>query len=147
MISKRSRAYAVVRSIFKLEREIRLAVIEAKTAQKKDLSGGGGHAFISDPTAGQAARLMTEVKLVTMEDGKKIYRPEVWLRVINLTYKLTPDKEGDIMRRYYAGEKFASMSTEGCGYELPSLYVFRRSFENLAVEIACQFGLVKVIET
>lgn len=145
MISKRSRAYAIVRSIFKAEQELRLAIVEAKTAQKRDLTGGG-HAFISDPTAGQAARLMTEVKLVTMEDGKKVYRPEVWLRVINLTYKLTPDKEGDIMRRYYAGEKFASMSTEGCGYELPSLYVFRRSFENLAVEIACQFGLVKVIE-
>jgi hypothetical protein len=147
MISKRSRAYAVVRSIFKLEREIRLAVIEAKTAQKKDLTGGGGHAFISDPTAGQAARLMTEVKMIKMEDGKTVYRPEAWLKVINLTYKLTPDKEADIMRRHYAGERFTSISEDGCGYALPSLYVFRTSFENLAVEIACQFGLVKVIET
>jgi hypothetical protein len=142
---KRKRTYALVRAIFKAEEEIKLAIVEAKTKESREISGGGGSAYKSDPTAGKAARLLCEVPVIRLGSWT-IYKPEGWIRVIRKTYDNCEPRAKEIMRRYYHGEKFDKIYDEGCGYEKPTLYVFRRNFENLAVEVACQEGLAKVVD-
>lgn len=145
-MDRRKRAYRLVRSIFRAEKDIRLAVEEYKTKERREMTGGSRSAFVSDPTAGKAERLISPVPAVRL-DSWIVYKPETWLCVIKSTYSMAKEAERDIMRRYYAGESISAMVDSGCGYEKPTLYVIVRSFENLAVEIACQFGLVKVVDT
>lgn len=146
MKSSRDKAYNLVRAVLRAENDIKLAVLEAKTSQKRGASGGVGRAFVSDPTAQTAERHLTELPAVTV--GRwRLRQPEAWLRVIALAYENAKGHEREIVKRYYAGEKIAEMESNGCGYTMRSIYVFIHNFENLAVEIACQYGLVKVIDT
>ena len=142
--TRRKRAYSLVKSIFRAESEIRMAVIEAKTAERKGFGGGGGQAYKSDPTADKATRQLSEVQAVRVGEWL-IRKPEEWLKVISLTYSNTKDAERELMRRYYAGESISEMAKGDCGYEEPTLYVIARNFQQLGVEIACQMGLLKVV--
>jgi hypothetical protein len=142
---RRKRTYALVRAIFKAEEDIKLAIVEAKTKESREISGGGGSAYKSDPTAGKAARLLSEVPMIRLGTWT-IYKPERWLRVIRKTYDNCEPRAKEILRRHYHGEKFDKIYDEGCGYEKPTLYTFRNNFEHLAVEVACQEGLVKVVD-
>jgi hypothetical protein len=134
-----------IRGIFRLEDEIRLAVVEAKTIQCKGMTGGGGHAVVSDPTAATATRHLSELRSVRVGE-RIIKKPETWLRVIALTYKLAPARECEIMRKHYTGAKFTKEFANACGYEVPSLYAFRRAFEWRAVAVACQLGVLAVVD-
>ena len=146
MKSSRNKAYNLVRAVLRAENDIKLAVLEAKTLQKRGASGGVGRAFVSDPTAQAAERHLTELPAVTV--GRwRLRQPETWLRVISLAYENAKGHEREMVKRYYAGERISEMESNGCGYAKSSLYVFIRNFENLAVEIACQYGLVKVVDT
>ena len=66
------------------EKKIRDAVEEAR-ANKGSHTGGTptGHAFISDPTAGEAIRNVEELSVVEIEGGGRVEWPERWLRVID----------------------------------------------------------------
>ena len=146
LLTKRDKAYSIVDNIFKAEKAIKLAVIEAKTAERKDFCGGGGQSYKSDPTAGKTVRLMTSVSLIKL-DNWIIHRPEDWLKVIALTYANTRERDREIMRRYFVGgEKISAIYSQGCGYEEPTLYAMLKNFKQLAVEIACQYGLVRVVD-
>ena len=134
-----------IRGIFRLENEIRLAVVEAKTTQRRGMTGGGGHAVISDPTATAATRHLSELRSVRVGE-RIIKKPETWLRVISATYRLAPARECEIMRKHYAGAKFTKEFANECGYEVPSLYAFRRAFEWRAVAVACQLGVLAVVD-
>jgi len=146
-LTRRKKAYDIVKHIFSAEKAIRLAVIEAKTADKKgDMCGGsGGVSYKSDPTAGKSIRQLTKVPFVRVDDWL-IRRPEDWLMVISLTYANTRDLEREIMRKYYSGYKIAEIATGDCGYAESTLYAILDSFQQLAVEIACQFGLIRVVD-
>ena len=144
--SRRKKSYSLVKAIFRAEGAIKDAVIEYKTARKKDMNGGGGTAFVSDPTAGQAMRELEECPAVKLENWT-VYRPQDWLRVIRLTYANTKLQERELMRRYFNGESISELASGNCGYEEPTLYVISRNFVALGVEIACQFGLIRVIDT
>lgn len=77
------------------EQDIRRAVVE-KRAKANSRTGGGSssHCYISDPTAAEAIRNVTEVIQISVEYGprglygrekKKIKYPERWLKVIAWT--------------------------------------------------------------
>lgn len=135
-----------IRGIFRLEDEIRLAVIEAKTTQRRGMTGGGGHAVVSDPTAAAATRHLSELRSVRVGE-RIIKKPETWLRVISLTYKLAPARECEIMRKHYAdNKKFTREFAKEVGYEVPTLYAFRKAFEWRAVAVACQLGVLAVVD-
>lgn len=143
--TRRDKTFALVKSIFKNEEAIRLAVVEAKMKDSKDFGGGGGTSYKSDPTAGKAARMMDPVGVVHLQSGWTVYKPEEWLRVCKLTYSTVEARDSEIMRRYNKGGKLADMVGD-CGYEISTLYSMRKNFLQTAVAIACQFGLVKVVD-
>ena len=77
----RKNAYKFVGKILSNQHSIERAVKEARL-QPGGHSGGGGHAFVSDPTAQQAVRLATELKAVTLDDGWTLRWPERLLKVV-----------------------------------------------------------------
>ena len=139
------RIESYIRSIFRLEDEIRLAVVEAKMVQRRGMTGGGGHAVVSDPTAAAATRHLSELRTVRVGE-RIIKKPETWLRVIAATYKLAPVREREIMRKHYAGSKFTKEFAKEFGYEPSTLYAFRKNFEWRAVAVACQLGVLAVVD-
>lgn len=148
-ITRRDKSYELVYHIFKHEKDIRLAVVEAKTANRRDMCGGGGTPHVSDPTAGKTIRLLTAVPSVKLDDWT-VHRPEDWLKVIALTYANTGELEGEVMRKYYDGYKMSEQGNESSpyysGYAESTLYAILDRFQHLAVEIACQLGLIRVVD-
>lgn len=71
-----------IKYIFRHAREIKDAVLEAKTGTGGHTGGAGGHSYISDPTPAAAIRLAEEIPCVTLRDKNKIIKPERWLKVI-----------------------------------------------------------------
>lgn len=145
-MTRRKKAYDIVKHIFAAEQAIKLAVIEAKTAERRELCGGsGGVSRKSDPTAGKSIRQLTKVPVIRIDDWL-VRRPEDWLMVIELTYANTRELERGIMRKYYSGYKISEIANSDCGYSDSTLYAILDRFQQLAVEIACQFGLVRVVD-
>lgn len=69
--------------IFRHEREIREAVLEAKLGTARHIDGvPSGKSNISDPTYAAAIRLAEEVMCVILPDRTEIKKPERWLKVI-----------------------------------------------------------------
>ena len=87
------------------ERDIRLAVYEAKNATSAHTGGApSGHAYIADPTAVQAVRNSVELPSVTFPNGKTLYWPERWLAVVDKLRKWTEDRAiagGILYDRYH----------------------------------------------
>lgn len=144
--TKRKKAYNLVKSIFRNEKEIKLAILEAKTAKRKEICGGGGQSYKSDPTAGETVRHLSDVPVIRL-DNWIIHRPEDWLKVIAFTYENTRENERRIMRKYYSGRKISEIAMQDdCGYAESTLYAILDNFQHMAVEIACQYGLVRVVD-
>lgn len=145
--TRRKKAYKLVKKVFKSERLIKLAVVEAKTAERREMcGGGGGNSYRSDSTAGKTIRVLSPVPVVRIDDWQ-LKRPEDWLRVIALTYANTRELERQIMRKYYSGYGIEELAAkENCGYAPSTLYAILDRFQQLAVEIACQFGLIRVVD-
>lgn len=94
------------------EQDIRAAVAEKK-AEAGGHTGGGAstHCYVSDPTATQAIRNVSEVGVISIEYGprglygrekKKIKYPERWLTVINWTKKYYNTMERPEQAHIYA---------------------------------------------
>ncbi len=68
---------------------IKRAVYEKRLDPGTQKQGGGGHSYISDPTAQKAIRNTAELDVVTINYGSResqaIRRPESWLRVVERT--------------------------------------------------------------
>lgn len=144
--TKREKAYSLVKRIFYAEKDIKLAVLEAKTAKRKEVCGGGGQSFKPDPTAGETVRHLSDVPVIRI-DGWLIHRPEDWLKVISNTYDVTAEFERGIMDRYFRkGETIDAMTSRGCGCSRSSAFNTLDNFIGTGVEIACQFGLVRVVD-
>lgn len=99
---------------------------------------------MSDPTAQQAVRLATELKAVTLDNGWTLRWPERWLRVIGCAYDNCYPYEARAMRYYYDGHT-AVMTGEQYGMDQSTVYRIRAEFLHLATELACQYGLVRVV--
>lgn len=76
--------------MFYREKQIMRAVKEAREDTGGGHTGGNGaHALVSDPTAIQGIKAASELKMVVLDDGIAVEKPERWLRVIHNTYKLS----------------------------------------------------------
>ena len=97
------------------ERKIREAVEETRSS-KRSRTGRTptGHAYISDPTAGEAIRNAEELHFVEIEGGGKIEWPERWLRVIDAVRAWCEFSylRREILRRRYAGESWVLTCSE-----------------------------------
>lgn len=73
--------------VFRHEREIREAVLEAKLGGDGHTGGSAsGHSYISDPTPASALRRVGEVGCVMIRDSigeRKIVHPEMWLKAVS----------------------------------------------------------------
>ena len=71
-----------IKYIFRHEREIKDAVLEAKTGAGGHTGGTSGHCRVSDPTPAAALRRVEEVSCVTLPDRNQVTKPERWLKVV-----------------------------------------------------------------
>lgn len=94
------------------EQDIRRAVVETR-AKASSRTGGGSssHCYVSDPTATEAIRNVTEVIQISIEYGprglygrekKKIKYPERWLKVITWTKEYYNSQERPEQAKLYA---------------------------------------------
>jgi hypothetical protein len=147
--NKRKKAYKLIDRVFRSEKRIRQAVDEARhsTIGSRKGEGGSGHpSGISDPTANTAIHAISEIKSVIVDD-LVVHRPEKWLKVIGLTYGNSGEAEQKLMRQYYNGWPVTEIAAKnGNGYSEQTLFYILSSFRQLAAEIACQYGLIHVVE-
>lgn len=128
------------------ERKIRDAVEETR-ASKKGSTGRTptGHAYISDPPAGEAIRNAEELHFVEIEGGGRVEWPERWLSVIDAVRAwCEPDAiRVEILRRRYSGESYIITCT--------AIHISERRYHDIlfqlrsyALQCAAQMQVVKV---
>lgn len=134
-----------------LYQKINAAIAEAQAAalygtSNRDKSGGGGHAFVSDPTAQRACQLADPVARVVI-DEEVIRRPETWLKIIEVTrdrYKGT--LIGEMMdRRYLKNQDIMSICMD-MHIDRSTYFDWRQNIVTFAALAACQAGTLKVYE-
>ena len=143
----RAMAYNRVETMLRNQIAIERAVDEARAEQRGGHSGGGssGHAFVSDPTAQQAVTASIPLRSVTLDNGYVVREPERWLGIIHSLYEHFPVADASAMRYFYDGHSAVETSVRREIGER-SVYNIRDDFKAMAVELACQFGLVSVVE-
>jgi hypothetical protein len=139
----------IERRFFQYEK-IKQAVWEARNDSGANKTGGNGsgHAFVSDPTANAAMRVVSLLPAVEIEVGKNetetIKWPEKWLAVIEATYRRY---EGGVAKKIlhdrYKGETQVKTCMENF-ISKATYYFILKEIENYAMMCACQAGLVKV---
>lgn len=134
------------------EKKIREAVEEAR-ASKKSRTGRTptGHAYISDPTAGEAIRNVEELSFVEIEGGGRVEWPERWLRVIDAVRAWCEFSylRREILRRRYDGESWtktcAEIKISRDRYLSETKYrEILRSIRSYALQCAAQMQVIKV---
>ena len=145
--SCRAMAYQRVETMLRNQTAIERAVDEARAEQRGGHSGGGssGHAFVSDPTAQQAVTAALPLSSVTLDNGYVVREPEKWLGIIHYLYEHFPAADALTMRYFYGGHNAVETSMRREISER-SVYNIRDDFKAMGVELACQFGLVSVVE-
>lgn len=124
--------------------------------QSHKSDGGGGSSnrpFISDPTASQALRRVSDIHKVIINTGKldedTIVDPERWLVVIEQTMTYTSKKEPlahqILDRRFFKNEPMPTTCIE-LEVSKDKYYRLRDAGLHYAKECAIQLGLVKVFE-
>lgn len=140
----RNKAYRLVEKVLRNQHGIERAVKEARLQPGGHSGGCAGHAFVSDPTAQQAVRLATELRAVTLDDGWTLRSPERWLTIVNHLYAECPATESNAMRYYYSGHNAVETGAH-CAMDESTVYRIRQEFRHMATELACQYGLVRVV--
>ena len=101
--------------IFYNEKEIRLAVLEARNSGKPLCEVPGRNASgVSDPTARDAMYNLTPLPVIKI-NGQDLRLPERWLIVIDKTYawaKSQSDVHYEVARRRYAEEDYRKTCRE-----------------------------------
>ena len=143
----RAMAYNRVETMLRNQTAIERAVDEARAEQRGGHSGGGssGHAFVSDPTAQQAVTASIPLRSVTLDNGYVVREPEKWLGIIHYLYEHFPAADASAMRYFYDGHSAVETSVRREISER-SVYNIRDDFKAMGVELACQYGLVSVVE-
>ena len=143
----RAMAYNRVETMLRNQTAIERAVDEARAEQRGGHSGGGssGHAFVSDPTAQQAVTASIPLRSVTLDNGYVVREPERWLGIIHYLYEHFPAADASAMRYFYDGHSAVETSVRREISER-SVYNIRDDFKAMGVELACQYGLVSVVE-
>lgn len=137
----------IIEHILYKEQAIREAV-EDYRASRGGHSGGApsGHAFISDPTAGEAIRNVEEICVVTIDSGERIFKPERWLLLIN-ELKVWAEKDSikcGLLKRRYHGEDYKVTCLE-LAISQATYSTNLQEIRAYALAIACQLELVKLI--
>lgn len=137
----------IERRFFQKEK-IERAVWEAKNDSGSVKTGGGGHAFVSDPTANKALRNVVPLKSVDIEVGKNevetIRDPEKWLQVIHATYRHYEGGIVESLLKYrYAGETYQK-TCMNLHISSTTYYQMITEVQQFALACACQVGLVRV---
>ena len=143
----RAMAYNRVETMLRNQTAIERAVDEARAEQRGGHSGGGssGHAFVSDPTAQQAVTASIPLRSVTLDNGYVVREPEKWLGIIHYLYEHFPAADASAMRYFYDGHSAVETSVRREISER-SVYNICDDFKAMGVELACQYGLVSVVE-
>ena len=143
----RAMAYNRVETMLRNQTAIERAVAEARAEQRSGRSGGGssGHAFVSDPTAQQAVTASIPLRSVTLDNGYVVREPERWLGIIHYLYEHSPAAEASAMRYFYDGHSAVETSVN-FSIGGSTVYYIREDFRAMGVELACQYGLVSVVE-
>jgi hypothetical protein len=136
-----------------IENAIKEAVKEVRDNQlygsrKPDMSGGGGHAFISDSTAIRGVLLADRIKCITVMLGKQeeaILKPEEWLGVIGGTYNhFAGSSIPDFMQRRYKDNQDWKQTCAELYIERDTYYKWRDNVVTYAALLAVQHGLIRV---
>ena len=133
--------------------ELRKAVIEARAemdGRKGVMEGGGGHAFVSDPTAAQAIKHFTPLRAVLISDGRgnieEVYKPEKWLYLIGSVYRqMDHDKQAVIKARYWEKRKTVNISINYPAGQR-TVYTWCNEFVQELSLLALDAGLVRIIK-
>ena len=143
----RAMAYQRVETMLRNQTAIERAVAEARAEQRSGRSGGGssGHAFVSDPTAQQAVTASIPLRSVTLDNGYVVREPERWLGIIHYLYEHFPAADASAMRYFYDGHSAVETSMN-FSIGGSTVYYIREDFRAMGVELACQYGLVSVVE-
>lgn len=143
---------AVERRLYTYE-NLRRAVIDARAerdGKKGGMEGGGGHAFVSDPTAAQAIKHFTPLRAVLISDGRgnveEVYRPEKWLYVIDSVFRqLDDDKRAVIKARYLDKKPTINISINYPAGQR-TVYNWCSDFVQELSLLALDAGLVRIVK-
>lgn len=130
--------------IFYRAKEIKDAVKSKRLDTGKTKTGGGGHAFVSDPTAMAGIAAATEVKAVILYDGIVIRHPEKWLQVVDSTYKHLDSLESEVAKSKYSHDDYRDTCTR-FGIGQSTYYCIINDCRIYAKMAACQLGLIRVL--
>lgn len=95
--------FRLIEKILYNQKGIELAVRDARAEQLSNQglkNGGGGHAFISNPTEQKALKLATPIKSV-MVNEMVVRSPEKWLAVIESVYATQNEECTKLLRKRY----------------------------------------------
>lgn len=137
----------VIECILYKERSIRQAVEDYRASSGGHTGGGpSGHAFISDPTAGEAVRNISEIHSVTLDSGEQVYHPERWLKLCGELKKWANNDavKGGILKRRYHGEDYRVTCLE-LSISQGTYSLNLQEIRAYALALACQLELVKLI--
>lgn len=122
--------------------------IKAERVARKGFTGGGGHAFVSDPTAIVAIKNATPIRSIKLDMGvyeMTVFHPEAWLAVIAETYRLYDGQlAGKAMRERYEGDKSPDVIWGLMGINKPCYYRWREEFLTDATILATKKKLIEI---
>ena len=128
--------------MFKLEKEIRLAIAEyKKTGNAGDSCNSGGG--MNNPTENKALREICEVKKVIVNSEVILY-PERWLKVIESTYSRLNSDVKEIFRAKMRGIHYLKICRKN-HVSANELYRLTDNCYKYSLAAACQLGLIKVL--
>lgn len=131
--------------------ELRRAVLDARAemdGRKGVMEGGGGHAFVSDPTAAQAIKHFTPLRAVLISDGRgnieEVYKPEKWLYLIGSVYQqMDPDKQAVIKARYWDKKSTVNISINYPAGQR-TVYTWCKEFVHEVSLLVVAYGLIRI---
>lgn len=114
---------------------IKRAVYEKRYDPATEKQGGGGHAFVSDPTANKAMRNAGEIEKVAVPigggDSFLLRYPERWLRVVEKTRAHYGNfQQGELIALLYDE---CMQQQEIC----PTMKISRATYFNFVNDIVC----------
>ena len=137
-----------IEDIFRREKEIREAVLEAKIGSGGHTGGApSGHSYISDPTPAAALRRAAELNCVTLYPSKeRIFRPEAWLAVVDAVREWCSKDilKAEIFKRRYSQNENSHDTCDSVNIEINTYYYFLREIRSYALACAAQEQVVRV---
>ena len=137
-----------IENVFRQEREIRDAVLEAMVGAGGHTGGGStGHSFISDPTAATALK-RAELDCVILPTTDRIFRPTSWLAVIDAVRSWCGRDtiKAELFRRRYAVGESRHSTCREINIEKSTYYAILGEIRNYALQCAAQMQLIRIFD-